>query len=486
MTGLSFDAALLQAPLLVIAVQIVAAGVLAVGAPPRAGWGVACLAALIAMGLCLGVAVSALDKPPSRVAVAGISLVVDGMGAFGAVLVSGVNLLVVIGMGARLLEGPVRAAPLGLALAACASAGWIGALFAADALGMFVAVATAWLAGAAITAMRGGRDRALLNGAFRMLIVGATGSALLLLSAALFHRLLGRLDFASLPMADFASPALAAFAAVAAVVALAIKAGVAPLHSWLAAAVGRGGGAATSVVGVTCVVGALAVLARWAAYAMPSPQLGATLSVALAALGAASAAIGSMQAIGAQTPLRMGAYAGAAQAGCVLIGVALGSPAGFASALIQIVALAASGVALYVGAAVGQVQSFSMLDGYGRRAPLASAAISASALSLMGAPLTIGFLGRWRLVEAGVGAGWWWAAAIAVAVSLAGVFYGGRLIERMYFRRAAEAQEDAPSAWRIVFAPVLVVAIAAIAVGLAPGELLDWASAAADLVAAAP
>lgn len=487
MMGVSIDAALAQAPLLAIAAQIVAAAILVAGAPARVGWGVACLAALVAAVLCVSVASATLaGAPPHRVAVAGIALAVEGVGAFGAALVAVLNLLVVISMGGRLNDGDARATPFMLALVMCAGAGWTGALFAADALGMFVAVATAWLAATALTAMRGVRDNALLNGAFRMLIAGATASALLFLSAALFARLLGRLDFTSLPMADFTSPVLAAFAAAAAVLALAIKAGVAPLHSWLAASVGRGGGAGAAVVGVACVVGALAVLARWAAHAMPAPQIGGAVSVVLAALGAASAVIGSMQAIGAQTPLRMGAYAGTAQAGCVLISIALGSPAGFASALIQIAALAASGLALYAGAAVGQVHSFSMLDGYGHRAPLASAAIMASALSLMGAPLTIGFLGRWRLVEAGVGAGWWWAAAIAVAVSLAGVFYGGRLIERMYFRRVAEVQHEAPSAWNVVMAPVLVIAIAAIAIGLAPGALLRWASAAADLVATAP
>ena len=33
-------------------------------------------------------------------------------------------------------------------------------------------------------------------------------------------------------------------------------------------------------------------------------------------------------------------------------------------------------------------------------------------------------LARWRLVEAGVGAGWWWAAGLVIIASLAGVFYG--------------------------------------------------------------
>jgi multicomponent Na+:H+ antiporter subunit D len=173
-------------------------------------------------------------------------------------------------------------------------------------------------------------------------------------------------------------------------------------------------------------------------------------------------------------------YAAASQAGCVLLTVALGSPAGFAAALVQIVALAAAMLALLAGAAAGRIQGLAMLDGLGQRAPLASAAITAGAISLMGAPLTIGFLGRWRLVEAGVGAGWWWAAALVIVASLSGVFYGGRLVERMYFRRATGAFAGEAGAWRVTLAPALIASIAVIAIGFAPGVLLRWAAAASD------
>ena len=123
-----------------------------------------------------------------------------------------------------------------------------------------------------------------------------------------------------------------------------------------------------------------------------------------------------------------------------------------------------------------------MLDGYGQRAPLASAAITVGALSLMGAPLTIGFLARWRLVEAGVGAGWWWAAGLVIIASLAGVFYGGRLIERIYFRRADIAYAGEGGVWRVALAPALVAAIVAIAIGLAPSVLLRAAAEASLLL----
>jgi multicomponent Na+:H+ antiporter subunit D len=194
-----------------------------------------------------------------------------------------------------------------------------------------------------------------------------------------------------------------------------------------------------------------------------------------------SVVVGSVQAVGAANVRRLAAYASASQAGCILFSLALGSPAGLAAALVQVFALAAGLLAFLGGASVVRGGAISALDGLARRAPLASVAITAGALSFMGAPLTIGFLGRWRLIEASIGAGWWWAAGAALASSLAAVFYGGRLIERVFFRRATETAESDTNPWRFALAPVLVVAIAAIVLGLEPSLLLRAAENAASL-----
>jgi formate hydrogenlyase subunit 3/multisubunit Na+/H+ antiporter MnhD subunit len=137
---------------------------------------------------------------------------------------------------------------------------------------------------------------------------------------------------------------------------------------------------------------------------------------------------------------------------------------------------------LFVGAAATQGASLAAFDGLGRRAPLASLAIAAGALSLMGAPLSIGFLARWRLIEAGVGAGWWWVAGAALVASLAAVFYGGRLIERIYFRRANAGGAVLSGVWRLLLTPALLAAVAATAIGVNPALLLRASETAAALM----
>jgi multicomponent Na+:H+ antiporter subunit D len=185
--------------------------------------------------------------------------------------------------------------------------------------------------------------------------------------------------------------------------------------------------------------------------------------------------------VGAVNINRLAAYASASQGGCILLSLALGSPAGLAAVLVQTFALAVALLALLGGAAVARAPTIAGLDGLARRAPLASLAIMAGALSLMGAPLTIGFLGRWRLIEASIGAGWWWAAGAALACSLAAVLYGGRLVERVFFRRATATVDVERNLWRFLLTPVLVSAIIAIALGFEPSLLLRAASDAATL-----
>ncbi len=305
----------------------------------------------------------------------------------------------------------------------------------------------------------------------------------MLLGIGLISRGVGTTQISALAEVQILSPGVAGAGVGLFVLGLALKAGAAPFHFWLGAAYGRVGGTTALALGAVGAIGALGVLVRVAGFALAAPALGEGVANALVAIGAFSVAVGSLQAIGARNLRRMAAYAGGAQAGCIILSVALGSPAGFAAALVQMFAMCAAALAMFGGAAaIGGNGALQSLDGLGKRAPLASVALSAGALSLMGAPLTIGFLGRWRMIEAGVGVGWWWAAGAVIAASLAAVFYGGRLIERLYFRKSTLPFEGDGDLWRVLIAPALLIAIAAMAMGLEPSWLLRAADAAAALM----
>ncbi|MCL4716148.1 MAG: hypothetical protein KJZ75_14670 [Hyphomonadaceae bacterium] len=475
------DLARTHAPLLSLSTLVIGAALAIAGAGPRLSWFIALAAALASAAFASDMALRLLTDGEIVLTIEGAALFPDGVGAFAGALLAGVAVLAVMAAGASLGDYERRAAPFALALLLLTAAGWIGALMARDLVGVLIAVETAWLASVGLVAMSA--QRAALNGALRMLGAGGVGGAMFVLGAGLLHHGAGALDLPAIAAAHVERADAAALGAGLVLLGVALKAGVAPLHEWMGAVLGRVNAVGALAVGVLCAIGAIAVIVRLAAYLLPSLAFGEGVSIALAVLGGASVVIGSVQAVGSHNLRRMTGYAGIAQAGGVLLCVALASPAGYAAALVQLTAFAGAALALFGGAAAGGVQTLETLDGLGRRAPLAGAAIMAGAVSLMGAPLTLGFLGRWRLVEAGVGAGWWWAAGAVIFASLAGVFYGGRLIERLYFRRAGEVYAGARDVWRWAMAPMLAASIVVIGLGVAPAGLLAAADAAAAHIA---
>lgn len=472
------DLARVHAPLLAIVAPLIGAALAFVSPWPRVSWGIGVAGALAGAAFAVDMAWRLLLGDGAwAFTIEGVALGVDGVSVFSAALVASTAALGMIAAGARTNEFAPRVVSPAIALALCMPAGWVGALMAGDLIGVFIAVELAWLASVGLLALSA--DRAALSGALRMLASGGVGAALFLCGAGLVYRSAGSLDLSTIAAAALTSGDAAATGAGLMLIGLALKAGIAPLHEWLGAAFTRAGRFALVALGAVGVIGALAVLVRLASYFVQALEIGDGVAIALAALGGASVVIGSLQAVGATNMRRLAAYAGAAQAGCILLCVALGSPAGFAAALVQLTAFAAAALALFGGAAAGGVVTLQGLDGLGRRAPLAGAAILTGAISLMGAPLTLGFLGRWRLVEAGVGAGWWWAAGAVIFASLAGVFYGGRVVERLYFRRAGEVYPGDVGVWRFAMAPLLIAAIVTILLGVAPALLLQAADAAA-------
>jgi hypothetical protein len=78
-----------------------------------------------------------------------------------------------------------------------------------------------------------------------------------------------------------------------------------------------------------------------------------------------------------------------------------------------------------------------------------------------------------------LGVGWWWAAGAAIAASLAASYYGGHLIERIYFRRATRAPLAAGrQTGTLALAPAIIAAVIAIFSAIDPAIVLSVAGAA--------
>jgi NADH:ubiquinone oxidoreductase subunit 2 (subunit N) len=75
--------------------------------------------------------------------------------------------------------------------------------------------------------------------------------------------------------------------------------------------------------------------------------------------------------------------------------------------------------------------------------PWTMAAFVAGGLSLIGVPLTVGFISKWYLVLAAIELGWWPVVAVIIVGSLLAVIYIWRVVEVAYLQPA-----ETPSAAR--------------------------------------
>jgi NADH:ubiquinone oxidoreductase subunit 2 (subunit N) len=207
------------------------------------------------------------------------------------------------------------------------------------------------------------------------------------------------------------------------------------------------------------------------------------LSLLMVFAGGVGCVIAALQTIGARDLRGFIASAVGAQAGMGLIGIGLFSSSGAAAALMHMITLCAAGVGLACALVACGGRDGAGLDalvGLGRRRPLAGACFAVCCLSLMGAPLTIGFLSKWLLIEAALGAGYWAAAGAIVVSSIAMIVPIAAMLERIYFTSPDPDAADHPRP-SLALAPAQIGACAlALGLGLNAVHAVDWATFAAS------
>jgi multicomponent Na+:H+ antiporter subunit D len=162
---------------------------------------------------------------------------------------------------------------------------------------------------------------------------------------------------------------------------------------------------------------------------------------------------------------RLLAYSSVAQLGYMVLGIAYGSVDGLTAAVLHLFnhALMKGALFLALGCVMLRVGDVTMhgVRGLGRQMPWTMAAFVAGGLSLIGVPLTVGFISKWYLVGAALEDGRWWIAALILASSLLAVIYVWKVVEAAYLREppAGRTVREAPLSllvptWILVLANV--------------------------------
>ncbi len=82
------------------------------------------------------------------------------------------------------------------------------------------------------------------------------------------------------------------------------------------------------------------------------------------------------------------------------------------------------------------------MRGLGKKMPWTMAAFVAGGISLIGVPLTVGFISKWYLILGAVERGVWPVAALVLMTSLMAVVYIWRVVEAAYFQEAPEERRE--------------------------------------------
>ena len=124
--------------------------------------------------------------------------------------------------------------------------------------------------------------------------------------------------------------------------------------------------------------------------------------------------------------------------GYMILGLALITELGLAACLTNMFNHAFIKTGLFLAVAViiyyYQSDSIKQLSGMAKTSPLIFILFLISGLSIIGVPLTSGFISKWYLIKASIDAGYWFFVLVIVFSSVLAIIYIGRIIESAYFK----------------------------------------------------
>jgi len=196
--------------------------------------------------------------------------------------------------------------------------------------------------------------------------------------------------------------------------------------------------------------------------------------------------VGNLTAAVQSNVKRMLAYSSVAHAGYILVAFAARNVIGTAAVLFYLAAYALMKVGAFTTLAWlgGTGEEFLDIDDYAGLAsarPVSAACFSFFLLSLLGLPVTAGFLGKFYIFDAAVHAHLIWLAVLLGLNSIIGAYYYLRVIVAMYMREPKRTFNPE----KIPFGVAAVLALAAVGtlyLGLFPSRVMGFAIQAAQYI----
>jgi NADH-quinone oxidoreductase subunit N len=289
------------------------------------------------------------------------------------------------------------------------------------------------------------RREGSLEAGLKYLVVGSVGSATLVYGLGLVYGATGSTDFSAigtaLSQSKLAGGALGSpmvFTGIGLIiVGFAFKSSVAPFHQWTPDVYEGAPTPITAFMATATKAAGLGAFLRFFLVAGIGAQN--TWAPLLATIAAITIVVGNVGALGQTNLKRMLGYSGVAQAGYMLSGVVVGTRLGVDATVLYLMAYLAMNLAPFAVIVAEEHQRtdgdyLSGLAGLGARRPWLAWPMTIGMLGLAGIPGTVGFIGKFQLINALVSGAYTWLAIVLVVGSMISLGYYLRVVAAIWMR----------------------------------------------------
>lgn len=280
----------------------------------------------------------------------------------------------------------------------------------------------------------------------KYILIGAISSGIVLFGMSLLFGAAGSLHLRDIAAAVSANGQMAPVLVAGMMFLIAgfgVKMAAVPFHMW-APDVYHGSPAPVAAFLITASEAA-AFAAALRIFLVGLPALQAEWTTVFIVLAVISMTVGNVTAILQTNMRRMLAYSAVAQAGYIMVGLAVASDRAVSAMLYYLIAYAFMTIGAFaVVILLGRhhpAEEINDFRGLSQRSPLFALALTIFLLSLIGIPPTAGFFGKFYLIQAAVGANLTWLAVVMMINSIISIPYYWGIVRTMYLR---EAEEKAP------------------------------------------
>ena len=307
--------------------------------------------------------------------------------------------------------------------------------------------------------------------AVKYLLFGSVCSGIMLYGMSLLYGIAGSLELITIGDALFYPPfkPLAIAAVLFFFTGLGFKISMAPFHMWAPDVYEGAPTPVTAFLTVAPKALGFAVLMRvlssvfWNFVPVWSPIL-----VILSIL---TMTVGNITAVSQSNIKRFLAYSSIAQAGYILMGLAVFTTLGNAAILVYLLVYLLTNLGAFaVVTFVGEETRSDSLDAYAglsQRSPMAAAMLAVFLLSLAGIPPLAGFIGKYYVFAAAIEAKFITLAIVAAVNSVIAAYYYFRVIRLMYLTPATGPTFSSPS--RALTIALWAMFLGVLALGIFPG-----------------